>query len=307
MQDEKRNSNDFAFDADVTNSIAEETKKNNYKIDQVENIKINDESIRGPLVIFFGPSNIGKTVSVLRLIKKISAHYTITTNRDFRKDDKYPETIKLFEKLLTENNYAPDATGKINFILLDVTRTNDGPFCQILEAPGEHFFDSLNPTKKHPRYLVDIFNNISYSKIYVFFFAVGMFEDQEIRKQYANNITTLISSKLDSKRDKVIILVNKCDEHPAKFKNGKPDENRFKNDIYQQNSFGAVRDILQHSGFKRIHFVPFSACEPYQFESDGEIKKVLASSADYYPEKLWYSIYDCVKGKFPFSFRNIFG
>src|SRR6185369_6043983 len=54
-------------------------------------IRIND--IKGPLVIFFGPRGIGKTVTLLRLCSYISK-YDVTPDPNFRVDERYQTIIR---------------------------------------------------------------------------------------------------------------------------------------------------------------------------------------------------------------------
>lgn len=103
----------------------------------LQHIRVSEVS--GPLVVLFGPREIGKTVSLIRLCNYLQK-YEIRPNGGFRTDtDSYQRTIDQFQALRQDSNFAPEATGNIDFLLLDVVE-NGNAFCQILEAPGEHFF-----------------------------------------------------------------------------------------------------------------------------------------------------------------------
>ncbi len=132
----------------------------------LQHIRVNN--ISGPLVVFFGPRNIGKTVTLLRLCTYISK-YEIRPDESFRTDKaEYKRTIDVFNTVRQNTDFAPSATGTIDFLLLNVTY-NGNKFCQILEAPGEHFFDVKKPSVEYPSYLNQILNS-DYKKAFVFFF-----------------------------------------------------------------------------------------------------------------------------------------
>jgi hypothetical protein len=77
--------------------------------------------ITGPLVVFFGPREIGKTVTLLRLCTHIRSSYQISPDPNFRTDDAYAATIAAFEAMLQSMQFAPGATGDVDFLLLNVT------------------------------------------------------------------------------------------------------------------------------------------------------------------------------------------
>ena len=167
------------------------------RVETVRLEEIQTNSITGPLVIFYGPREIGKTVALWRLVSYVSGHFNVTPNHIFRKDPNYNETVSRFKSALSDaSKIAPDATGNINFLLLDIVNNHSmNSVCQILEAPGEHFFDAEKPEASYPKYLEDIFS-ASYKKVYVFFFAIGMFKEDEIMRKYCNKIVDLITKDL---------------------------------------------------------------------------------------------------------------
>ncbi|MCF0075202.1 hypothetical protein LZD49_32265 [Dyadobacter sp. CY261] len=254
----------------------------------LQHIEIN--GISGPLVIFFGPRNIGKTVTLLRLCTHI-AHYDIRPDETFRTDDQYQDTIKTFEEVRRNLKFAPSATGNINFLLLNVTHMGSR-FCQILEAPGEHFFDEENPGKDYPVYLNKIINS-DYRKVYVIFFSLDMFKKDQDKFNYTSKIGRLLRERVNSKRDRVVIVCNKADLQP--FMNaGKPVEREFRDALYKQDTFRLLYDTLEKGGFGHIPFVPFSAGS---FIDDGEGKFAFALSDKQYPARLWQEIHNSIEGK----------
>lgn len=258
-----------------------------FRIDQ---FRINNGVITGPLVIPFGPREIGKTVTILRLAKYINL-YDIRPNENFRRDPIYPSTIAAFEKALLDSHFAPAATGDTNVLLLDVIY-HGGKFCQILEAPGEHFFDLNDPRRAYPAYLNQILNS-SYRKVFLFFFELNMLTSDEARRNYADRIARLILERISATRDSVVIVCNKCDLQTF-FRSGRPIEAEFRNVLYNGSTFGRLIDLLRERGFGRISFVPFSAGN---FTNDGTGRVAFTLSPDVYPQKLWQAIHEVVQGR----------
>ncbi len=253
----------------------------------VQRIGIN--RITGPLVVFFGPREIGKTVTLLRLCTYIR-DYEIRPDPNFRTDADYPATIDAFERIRQNMQFAPDSTGDINFLLLNVTYEGNR-FCQILESPGEHFFDRKIPNKSYPDYMSRMLAE-NYRKIFVFFFELNMFNSDTDLENYANQIARLVNEKISPKRDRIIIVCNKCDLHQY-FRGGKPIKAEYKNAIYDHPSFKKLKDILKKGGFGHISFVPFSSGT---FNDDGTGRLAFALSPEHYPQELWREIHDNIQG-----------
>lgn len=259
----------------------------------LETTFININNITGPLVVFFGPRNIGKTVALLRLCNYLDK-YDITVDEGFRSDTAvYKTTIDAFNKLRNDTSFAPDATGTVNFLLLNVSHNGD-KVCQILEAPGEHFFDKDNPEEMYPPYLNKIFAE-SYRKVYVFFFALNMFNLDGDRRKYATRISQFINGRVDPHRDKIILVCTKCNESMRYMRNGRPVKENYKNDLYSKPGFETIKDTVRNSGFKLAPFVPFSSGD---FNSDGVSgRKIFTLSPDFYPRDLWKHIHSSLTGE----------
>jgi len=229
--------------------------------------------ITGPLVVFFGPREIGKTVTLLRLCTHIRSSYQISPDQNFRTDAGYSTTISAFEALLRNMQFAPGATGNVDFLLLNVTY-DGGRFCQFLESPGEHFFNRHNPNAAYPTYMNKILAD-DYKKIFVFFFEIGMFRSDEDLRNYSDKIGRLVSTRISSKRDEVIILCNKSDLH-GHYRGGMPIKSEFRKAIYDHSSFRGLKTSLENSGFRHVPFVVFSAGA---FNDDGQGQKTFAPSS----------------------------
>lgn len=99
-----------------------------------------------PIVVLYGPPACGKTMTLVRLTRFLKdIGYTITPDKVFRgsEDPKYKELCDDFDEIIASNDAAL-STDRISFMLVKVF-FNGHPICQILEAPGEHYY---NPDTK---------------------------------------------------------------------------------------------------------------------------------------------------------------
>ncbi|MGF1533691.1 MAG: hypothetical protein ACFCUI_08300 [Bernardetiaceae bacterium] len=252
-----------------------------------------------PLVIFFGPGRIGKTVALLRFAEYVRGKkgLVITPNEAFGSDPSYAghysdTVLPRFEEMLRFINVAPERTNEVDFLLLDVFR-NGNPYCQLLEASGEHFIKTT-PTftmdHEYPAYLEEIFGNAT-KKIYLFFLAYNAFNPRD-RSIYAQHIASFLDSgRVQQDRDKVAILYTQVDR--SKFINkGKPNVDALRNDFYGNPGYDPLTTYLRGSQFARIPFIPYSAG---RFQND---KKGAAwtKSPDIYSQILWEHLDRFVRG-----------
>ncbi len=258
---------------------------------EVDLQRIDINRIKGPLVVFFGPSNIGKTVTLLRLCSYLRGKYEISPDQSFRTDDLYAATTAAFESMLQSMRFAPDATGDVNFLLLNVMH-NGIRFCQFLESPGEHFFDRTKPNAAYPTYMNKILAD-GYMKLFVFFFEIDMFRSDDDLRNYSDKISRLVSDRISSERDRVIILCNKCDLQ-SHFRGGKPIVSEYRKAICDDSAFRRLEEALRNSGFRHVPFVAFSSGS-YNNDSTGQ--KAFAPSPEHYPKALWSHIYQSIHGR----------
>lgn len=112
--------------------------------------------------------------------------YRIEPIRTFRSSDDraYTEVCEGFDKLLDKND-AAKSTDRINFLLLKVHH-NGSPICQILEAPGEHYFDPNNPKAQFQPYINRIIssNNMIIWLIFVELSSSALNMGTEKRRNY---------------------------------------------------------------------------------------------------------------------------
>lgn len=253
--------------------------------------------ITGPLVILYGPADVGKTVTLLRLCKFVAPGYTVETDRNFRSDEEYDAAVDEFDRQRKEEIFAPLSTGAINFLLVNVALAGE-TYCQILEAPGEHFFPRGSSSDvRHPYYLQTIFQSPA-RKIFALFFEVNLMNNDQRFRAYVGSILNVLRRHANARLDRILVVFNKCDERPDLSRNGRPIENEFKKLLYSNPAFAPLAEYLKLNRFARIQFVPFSSGH---FGKDRTGRQTFAMSANHYPEALWRAIHDCVRGRlFPF-------
>lgn len=178
-------------------------------------IKVTIADNKTPLVILFGPPSCGKTMTLIRLTRYLlNKGYTVQPVSSFRPayDKNYSTMCDGFDNMIYSDD-AAKSTGLINFMLVQVLY-NGRPLCQILESPGEYYFDPDKPDAPFPRYVNAVINSPN-RKVWAIMIEPDKTNrrmDHVTRKHYANKINRL---KTQIKpRDKVIFVFNKIDETP---------------------------------------------------------------------------------------------
>ena len=142
----------------TSDNNAEVVRRETYTDDEirdVNNISVTIPDTKTPIVIFFGSPASGKTLALLRMIRFLEQHnHDVIPEAVFR-----PQTDKHYTKMcvglkdMAYSDYAPGGTDIISFMLVKVIdRMNNKTVCQILEAPGEHYFDG-RADLSFPRYI----------------------------------------------------------------------------------------------------------------------------------------------------------
>ena len=188
-------------------SIEKETYTED-ELRDVNNIIVTIPDTETPIVIFFGSQASGKTLTLLRMIRYLEQNkYHVEPETLFR-----PQTDKHYAKMcaglktMAYSSYAPGGTDIISFMLVKVLDDIGNPICQILEAPGEHYFDGRSDTN-FPTYINTICTTIPNRKVWVFFVEQGWGSNQEERNLYAQKICNM--QNLINPSDKIIFLFSK--------------------------------------------------------------------------------------------------
>lgn len=174
-------------------------------------IKVTISDEKAPLVILFGPPACGKTMTLVRMSRFLKEEgYTVSPIRTFRPstDTNYSSMCNNFDQAMT-TDYAAESTERISFMLVEVLK--DGRrICQLLEAPGEHYFDPNNPKSAFPAYVNTIIN-CKNRKVWMIMVEPDWKDDSD-RKNYVARVVDL--KKNMRPLDAAIFVLNKIDKSP---------------------------------------------------------------------------------------------
>lgn len=250
-----------------------------------------------PVVVLFGAKTTGKTMALIRLTQYLEKlGYQVVPNNTFRPayDNHYKKMCNEYMKLC-HGKYAPGGTETISFMLVKVLDRIGRPICQLLEAPGEHYFDPKDPKKQFPTYITNIMK-LSNRRVWMFIVEQGWGSDQEMRDMYVQRIKNMPANL---RRDKTIFTCHKVDEHPEVFLgNGMPNKNQIFKNI--NNDYPGIFTPFENKNpitrlFRKYNFqfVPFSAGA---FTPTDSGRQVYTPGEDIYPKLLWKAILKTVKG-----------
>ncbi|MGH1339464.1 MAG: hypothetical protein ACRBFS_25325 [Aureispira sp.] len=252
-------------------------------------------TVTKPVVVFFGPRDVGKTVVLIRLsIYLQNQGVRVEPVEDFRLDERYPSVINSYVNALRNAHFSPRRTPNNDCMLLDIHHAGKH-ICHFLEASGEDFFFHKEPKNEYPNYLNQLFNS-KQRKVLVFLFSDNMFPRQQgsanATGDYAKKISSLLNQgAIDPKRDSLIILYNKVDE--SKFmQQGTLNRKDLQDNFFSR--YPILKSFFYDKGnkYKNTTFVPFSSGIFSKIE--GVDYKAWAHSKDKYPKELWMAIWDFV-------------
>lgn len=255
------------------------------------NILVTITDTQTPIVVLFGARTSGKTMMLIRLTRYLKQKgFSVMPDRVFRPayDSRYATLCNNFEQVVYSDT-TQGGTGVVNFMLVKVLDKVGRPICQILEAPGEHYFDPKMPNMNFPGYMQRIINAPNRKK-WIFIVEKDWGNDQAMRNMYAQKICA--HQQQVSPADKVLFVCNKVDAHPAMFlPNTRPNVPQFKREITQQYP-GIFSRYLNNNPISKLwnpenyDFIPFSAGT----FSQGESLEYYNPGKDFYPEMLWNAI-----------------
>lgn len=242
-----------------------------------------------PIVVFFGSQSSGKTMALMRMIRFLESYeYQVIPEEVFRpKTDRHYTKMCANLKQMVYDQYTPGGNDIISFMLVKVLNPSGHPVCQILEAPGEHYFDGT-ASLSFPTYINAIRTSVN-RKIWVFFVEQGWGENQGERNLYAQKICSM--QNLISPNDKVIFLFNKADKHRASQynRNGKPIMSAFFSNISQQ--YPGIFNKYQNTGLIKLLYGQYNfkaVCfSSGVFNKTNNDREIWTLEDDWYCAELW--------------------
>lgn len=262
------------------------------EIRDVNNITVTIPDPNTPIVVFFGSPASGKTLALLRMIRFLEQHdHQVVPEEVFR-----PQTDRHYAKMcaglkdMAYSTYAPGGNDVISFMLVKILDRVGNPVCQILEAPGEHYFDG-SASLTFPTY-INAIRTAPNRKIWVFFVEQGWGRDANVRNLYAQKICSM--QGLVSPQDKVVFLFNKVDlKRNSQFKpNGLPHKEVFFRNIQQQ--YPGIFTRYQNTGLAKVLYGAYNfkavcfSSGVFNMTNDG--REVWTPESDWYCQELWNAI-----------------
>lgn len=172
-------------------------------------IRVTVSDPNAPLVILFGPPACGKTMTLVRMTRFLQAEgYTVSPIRHFRptSDTNYADICEHFDETMNSDNAAA-STDRISFMLVQVIK-NGRRICQILEAPGEYYFNPKEPNASFPNYVHTIIAS-SNRKVWTIMVEPDWMDHTD-RANYVSKINHL-RQRMRTK-DRTIFVFNKIDK-----------------------------------------------------------------------------------------------
>ena len=274
--------------ADFVGSTAEERLDPN----RIQ-VTVKDKDV--PLVLLFGPPACGKTMTLIRLTRYLkAAGYQVAPVRSLRSsaDVHYKRLCDGFDDMVNALD-AASSTDRISFLLVEVSK--DGRrLCQILEAPGEHYYNPETPRAAFPTYLNQI---LAFPMRKIFCVMVEPnWKDEPDRKGYVDRVNFL-KTRMGA-RDKVIFVFNKIDQTNFTFGAGRVHVGAARKEIEHLypaifNPFRNVNPITKYWRTWDCDFVTFQTGD-YTTDADGG--NVFSEGPDTYPRNLWNTILKRCRG-----------
>lgn len=261
----------------------------------VNKIRITISDTSAPVIVLFGPASCGKTMTMVRLARYLQKQgYQLIPDRSFRPshDQNYKNLCDNFSGIVNSDD-AASRTDNISFMLVKVIK--DGrTICQILEGPGELYFDPDKAEQDWPTYIHHLLNDTNIRKIFLPFVEPN-FGDEETRRNY---VSTLNQLKRTTDKQRYIFLYNKIDKTPFVISPGKVHLNHAQHQVEAEypGIFSVFKNTNPVTSLWRqydFEFVPFQTGTYTQPVTGG---LVYIQGSDNYPRILWNAILKCIRG-----------
>jgi chromosomal replication initiation ATPase DnaA len=280
--------------ANATSTAAVQSPSNPYVAKVNDTVTIADPS---PVIILFGSLGSGKTMTLIRLTRYLMQQgYKVQPERTFRdaRDTYYQKMCNDFISIVNSTK-APGGNAVIDFMLVKVMDNWGRPICQLLEAPGEHYFDEKAPQRPFPAYINTI-NQSNNRRTWVFIVEKD-WKNQQDRGNFALKIQELQQQYVLT-QDKVIFTCHKADLHGQYMAGGRYNIPLYFQDIHNQypgifSKYENTNPITKLWRKYNFDFVVFSAGS---FSDDGGGGQNYVPSNPANPALLWKSILKTVQG-----------
>lgn len=255
---------------------------------------IND--YKSPIVVFVGPAASGKSMILVRLAKYLrSKGYAIDPDTSFVGTDQYVQDCNEFKSKLS-TDIALDGT--VKHLLVSIRDKDGNKISQLLEAPGEDFFNPTDPRHPIPTYLNTIMASPN-RKTYVIILDLDSKFSLRVhlreRELYAERLIEQIYPNIHKKRDRVILLYNKIDltgfatiHGVTNLAAAKEDSAQLYPSIYnsfKKKLFGGLIEMPNYV------FMPFcTGVYTDQTDENGDDFQTYVAADDSYPSNLWQEI-----------------
>jgi len=249
-----------------------------------------------PIVILFGPPSCGKTMTLVRLTRFLRKnHYEIEPIKTFRPsyDKNYENICANFNTLVNQDD-AAQSTNSISFMLVKVMK-DSRTICQILEAPGEYYFNPSAPKSPFPRYFHAI-KSTKNRKIWAIMVEPD-WKDAKDRLNYVDRIKEL--RRHMSTKDKTIMIYNKIDKTEFLIDNSGNSHiglaRKNIRDLYP-NIFEPFKNNTPIARWFTPYRIDFTIFQTGDYSTANDGTSVFQEGSDVYPRRLWQIILKQVRG-----------
>lgn len=271
------------------------------------NVFISDKV--APIVVLFGPPACGKTMILVRLCRYLlEKGYSFDADRSFRGtgDVEYDDAFKHFCEAVDRNKgNAAKSTGEIDFLLLKVIDSRGKVICQLLEGPGELYFNRETPNASFPKFFYTVASSNNRKIWTIITESVPRRGDEEKdslgndgRRLYVDKINRMLVPSIN-RNDGTIIVYNKIDRtnlvlhrNEINISEARQEVSNLYPGIYSR--FENTNPITKLFRPYNFDFVPFQTGNYNKSEIDSNV--AFTEGADEYPQMLWNAILKQIKG-----------
>lgn len=261
-------------------------------------VSIADQAV--PIIVLFGPTECGKTMTLIRMTRFLQKYgYRVSPIRSFRPsaDVHYAQMCEGYNELVHSSN-AAEGTQMISFMLVEVLDKSGTRICQILEAPGEYYYNPKKPGNDFPAYVQTIIHSNN-RKIWIYMVEPD-WKDPSDRSGYVSKLQKL--KTMMRPQDRAIFLYNKVDKSNFVISPGHVNMPGIKNDIENMypgifTPFVNLNPITKWFKPYLCDLVPFSnGSFTRASKADGTAYLTYQQGVDEYPQMLWNYIMKRIRG-----------